>query len=107
MTVRANIGDICIIGEEFKGCNVGRGIVPIRVKEEINPIFLKHQFESYRMQQELKALAKGITLIQLNMEDLRAFMIIVPPIELQNQFEDVANQIDKLKFEMESSLKAL
>ena len=98
MTVRANIGDVCVIGEEFKGCNVGRGIVPIRVKEEINPIFLKYQFESYRIQHELKALSKGITLIQLNMEDLRQFMLIVPPIELQNQFADFVNQVDKLKF---------
>ena len=30
ITVRANIADTCIIGEKFKGCNVGRGIVPIR-----------------------------------------------------------------------------
>ena len=107
MTVRANIGDVCVIDEEFKGCNVGRGIVPIRVKEEINPIFLKYQFESYRIQHELKALSKGITLIQLNMEDLRQFMLIVPPIELQNQFADFVNQVDKLKFEMEKSLKEL
>ena len=107
MTVRANIGDVCVIDEEFKGCNVGRGIVPIRVKEEINPIFLKYQFESYRIQHELKALSKGITLIQLNMEDLRQFMLIVPPKELQNQFADFLKQVDKLKFEMEKSLKEL
>ena len=107
MTVRANIGDVCVIDEEFKGCNVGRGIVPIRVKEEINPIFLKYQFESYRIQHELKALSKGITLIQLNMEDLRQFMLIVPPKELQNKFADFVKQVDKLKFEMEKSLKEL
>ena len=107
MTVRANIGDVCVINEEFKGCNVGRGIVPIRVKDEVNTVFLKQQFESYRIQQELKALAKGIALIQLNMEDLREFMIIVPPIELQNQFAEFVNQVDKLKFEMEKSLKDL
>lgn len=107
MTVRANIGDVCVINEEFKGCNVGRGIVPIRVKDEVNTVFLKQQFESYRIQQELKALVKGITLIQLNMEDLREFMIIVPPIELQNQFAEFVNQVDKLKFEMEKSLKEL
>lgn len=33
ITVRANIADTCIIGEKFKGCNVGRGIVPIRTQE--------------------------------------------------------------------------
>lgn len=107
MTVRANIGDVCVINEEFRGCNVGRGIVPIRVKEEVNPIFLQHQFKSHRIQQELKSLAKGITLIQLNMEDLREFMIIVPPREMQNKFVDFIKQVDKLKEDMEKSLKEL
>lgn len=35
ITVRANIADTCIVGKEFKGCNVGRGIVPIRTQENI------------------------------------------------------------------------
>lgn len=39
ITVRANIADTCIIGEKFKGCNVGRGIVPIRTQE--NTILLE------------------------------------------------------------------
>ena len=34
-------------------------------------------------------------------------MIPIPPIELQNQFVDFVKQVDKLKFKMEESLKAL
>lgn len=33
--------------------------------------------------------------------------VVVPPIELQNQFSDFVTQVDKLKFEMERSLKEL
>ena len=33
--------------------------------------------------------------------------VFIPPIELQNQFADFVNQVDKLKFEMEESLKEL
>ncbi|WP_415276427.1 restriction endonuclease subunit S [Clostridium perfringens] len=33
--------------------------------------------------------------------------VVIPPIELQNQFADFAKQVDKLKFEMEKSLKEL
>ena len=47
ITVRANIADTCIVGEEFKGCNVGRGIVPIRTKEDIIILeFLKYDVET-------------------------------------------------------------
>ena len=41
------------------------------------------------------------------MNDFRNFEVPIPPIELQNQFVDFVKQVDKLKFEMEKSLKEL
>ena len=100
ITVRANIGDTCVIGSEFKGCNVGRGIVPIRTNERLITLeFLKNQFDTVEMNRYVKSLAKGITLIQLNMEDLRKINLIVPPLELQNEYTAFVQQIDKSKFE--------
>lgn len=100
ITVRANIGDTCIVGKEFEGCNVGRGIVPLRTDETVITLeFLKNLLDSVEMKRIVKSLAKGITLIQLNMEDLRKLNIIVPPLELQQQFADFVQQIDKSKFE--------
>ena len=84
ITVRANIADTCIVGKEFKGCNVGRGIVPIRTQENIMVLeFLKYLMDSKHLNDDIKSKAKGITLIQLNMEDLREVELIVPPIEQQ------------------------
>ncbi len=98
ITVRANIADTCVVGEEFAGCNVGRGIVPIRTKEdEIILEFLKHQMDSKHLNDNIKALAKGITLIQLNMEDLREIKLIVPPIDEQIKYVDFVKQVDKSK----------
>ena len=99
ITVRANIADTCIVGEEFAGCNVGRGIVPIRTNEdEMILEFLKHQIDSKHLNDNIKALAKGITLIQLNMEDLREISLIVPPLEQQKAYVEFAKQVDKSKF---------
>ena len=106
ITVRANIADTYIIGGEFAGCNVGRGIVPIRTNEEIMILeFLKHQIDSKHLNNEIKKLAKGIALIQLNMEDLRAVRLIVPPLKLQKQFVEFAKQLDKSKFVVQQSLE--
>ena len=100
ITVRANIADTYIIGKEFAGCNVGRGIVPIRTKEtEMILEFLKYQIDSKHLNDNIKALAKGITLIQLNMEDLREIMLIVPPVEKQKSFIEFVKQTDKSKFD--------
>ena len=99
ITVRANIADTYIVGAEFSGCNVGRGIVPIRTKEDEMVLeFLKHQIDSKHLNDNIKKLAKGITLIQLNMEDLREVTLIVPPIEKQKIFIEFAKQIDNSKF---------
>lgn len=44
---------------------------------------------------------------KVNKEQLKGFNMPIPPIKLQNQFSDFVNQVDKLKFEMENSLKEL
>ena len=108
ITVRANIADTCIVGEEFTGCNVGRGIVPIRTREdEMILEFLKYQIDSKHLNDNIKALAKGITLLQLNMEDLREVTLIVPPIEKQKSFVEFAKQTDKSKVIIQQSLDTL
>ena len=100
ITVRANIAETCIVGEEFKGCNVGRGIVPIRTKEDIMVLeFLKYILDSKHINDVIKRKAKGITLIQLNMQDLREIELIIPPIEKQKAYVQFAKQVDKSKFE--------
>ena len=105
ITVRANIADTCVVGEEFAGCNVGRGIVPIRTKEdEISLEFLKHQIDSKHLNDNIKAMAKGITLIQLNMEDLREIKLIVPPMDEQIAYVDFVKQADKSKAAVQKSL---
>lgn len=105
ITVRANIADTCIVGEEFKGCNVGRGIVPIRTKEDIMVLeFLKYLIDSKHLNDDIKSKAKGITLIQLNMEDLREVELIIPPVERQKSFVEFAKQVDKSKVVVQKAL---
>ena len=56
----------------------------------------------------LKGMAKGaVNQANINAQELKGIKIQVPPIELQNQFSDFVKQVDKLKFEMEKSLKEL
>ena len=95
------------------GCNVGRGIVPIRTQEDIMRLeFLKCLIDNKHLNDILKSKAKGITLIQLNMEDLRNVELIIPPIDLQIDYLKYSRLIDKsrllnicLKSLVESVLK--
>ena len=43
----------------------------------------------------------------MSLATIKKLNIFVPSLELQNQFADFVKQVDKLKFEMEKSLKEL
>ena len=43
----------------------------------------------------------------MSLATIKKLNVLIPPIELQNQFSDFVKQTDKLKFEMENSLKEL
>ncbi|GAE01175.1 hypothetical protein CBO05C_0865 [Clostridium botulinum B str. Osaka05] len=49
----------------------------------------------------------GATMLHLTKSEMEKSEIILPPMKLQNQFADFVKRIDKLKFEMEKSLKEL
>ncbi|MGU8129125.1 restriction endonuclease subunit S [Clostridium perfringens] len=78
-------------------------------KEHINHIFISNLFEFNNIQDNIyKKCVNGSTnQIELSVSKLGEYLIIVPPIELQNQFADFVKQVDKLKFELEKSLKEL
>ena len=67
--------------------------------------FLKGQMDFDSMSQHIQSLAKGVTLIQLNMEDLRVIEFIVPPIDLQNRYVSILQQTDKSKFELKQAIE--
>ena len=49
----------------------------------------------------------SVAINQISIPLLESVKVPLPPIELQNQFADFVKQVDKLKFEMENSLKKL
>ena len=49
----------------------------------------------------------GGAIKRLTLMRIKNIKVVMPPIELQNQFADFVKQVDKLKFEMEKSLKEL
>lgn len=50
---------------------------------------------------------RGANIQNLNQQILGELMIPIPPLELQKQYSEFVKEVDKLKFEMEESLKEL
>ncbi len=79
------------------------------ITDQINPLYFKYYFIQDKIQEKLYSdCVNGSTnQIELSKDKFQNFDIIVPPIELQNKFAKIVEQIDKQKFEFEMSLKKL
>lgn len=75
-------------------------------EKNINSIYLKHMLRE-KFIRDYNKIASGTTFAELKIFALKGLDILIPPIELQNQFADFVNQVDKLKSKMETSLKEL
>lgn len=106
LSVRGSVGQVSFASLELKGANVTRGVVPVWMnKTKMLNEFAIDLIETTGMQQQIKRLAKGATLIQLNLKDLRELKVICPPIELQKSFLERIATIEKQKQQAQASLE--
>ncbi|MGU8642142.1 restriction endonuclease subunit S [Clostridium perfringens] len=102
----ANTGDNAFVSEEYVGSYGGYDII-VKLNEKINYIFLNALLNSIYRETIIQPLTRRAGQPHLNSEQIQSLVIYNPPIELQNQFADFVKQVDKLKFELEKSLKEL
>ncbi|WP_333859573.1 restriction endonuclease subunit S [Clostridium sp.] len=76
--------------------------------QKANGVFIATYMNTKYIKSKLFNMAKNIVgMVNINAEEFKKIDIYIPPIELQNQFTDFINQVDKLKFKMKKSLKEL
>lgn len=106
----ASVARCCIVPSEIIPARVNQHVSIVRTKQDIIiPVFLCYQFTNDTYQRMLWNIATsgGATREAITKQQVENLEVIVPPIELQNKFADFVKQVDKLKFEMENSLKEL
>ena len=102
------IGRVAIWDGSIQGCLHQNHLIKARFSEQINSVYALHYFMSQRgRQQIIKKSVSTSGLNTLSISKIQDLQIPLPPIELQNQFAEFVKQVDKLKFEMEKSLKEL
>ena len=74
-------------------------LVPLQpVNTKINREYLAFMLRNDEFVNMINEKVAGAKMPRVSMNDFRKFDVPVPPIELQNQFADFVNQVDKLKF---------
>ena len=101
-STRAPIGKVAIVGKEMC-CN--QGFKNFICSEKLNKVFLYYTLKYKK--DHLCSLGTGTTFKELSKKTVESLKIAVPPIDLQERFEDIYNQADKSEFELRKSIDAI
>jgi type I restriction enzyme S subunit len=86
LCVRGSTGEVSVASDDLAGCNVTRGIAPIRFDpERVLPEFAFFQFRSHFVRAQIAAKTCGAALMQINIKDLRELAFVVPPMAEQRK----------------------
>jgi type I restriction enzyme S subunit len=87
ISITADLGRTAVVTEQLNGSFINQHLALIRLKkEDINPLYLAWYFampfgRSVVLRKNRNAVKAG-----LNFDDIKAFDIVVPPLDIQNHF---------------------
>lgn len=83
-------------------------IIRVRTNNKVLPEYLSAVLNSKYGKDVLYGMCKAIVgQANINAQELQDIKIFIPPVELQKQYVEFIKQVDKLKFEIQESLKEL
>lgn len=97
-------GKIYLMPQIDMPASLGRNAFMFRYDDRINVKFLYHLLTSEYGQREIQQYVRGAVTKTITKNDVRAVLIMVPPIELQNEFEAFVKQVDKSKVVVQKAL---
>ena len=97
-------GKIYLMPQIDMPASLGRNAFMFRYDERINVKFLFHLLTSDYGQREIQQYVRGAVTKTITKNDARSVLIIVPPIELQNEFEQFVKQVNKSKVTVQKAL---
>ena len=106
----ASVARCCTVPDKYIPARVNQHVAIIRCNDNlILPKFLEYQLTNENYQRLLWDIATsgGATREAITKQQIENLELIVPELEVQNKFADFVKQVDKLKFELEKSLKEL
>ncbi len=105
----ASIARCCIVPADILPARVNQHVSIIRLAEKVNPIFICHQLTSHAYQEELLAMgtANGATREALTKGQIEALEVVIPHTDIQQQFAEKIEAIEKQKGLIKQTLKGL
>ena len=106
----ASVARSCIVPKHILPARVNQHVAIIRcVTSMLNPVFANNMFLNHSFKGQLLDIGEtgGATRQAITKQQLETLSVILPPIELQNQFAAFVEQTDKSKLAIQKSLEKL
>lgn len=101
----ASVARCCMVPFNVLPARVNQHVCIIRCKELVSPIFLNYLLIENNYQELLWNIAgSGATREAITKQQVENLQIIMPPIELQNEFASFVEQVDKSKVAVQKAL---
>lgn len=104
--VRGTTGVVSFAGNDLRGGNVSRGIVPLRFNSLVDAHYMYHLFNSDYVRTQIGDKTRGAALQQINVGDLKKISIPVPPITEQKRIASILDRFDTLANDLSQGLPA-
>ena len=106
--VGVNLGMAGVIPKKYDGANLTENAVKLVPKQDkLTGMFISYYINSPGIQEYVNERKMSVGVPKLAIFRIESMPVIIPPLELQNEFAKFVQQVDKLKFEMEKSLHEL
>lgn len=101
-----NTGDNAVVNAEYESAYAAYDII-IRMNNLFHPIFINGLLNSVYKEAVISPLTRRAGQPHLNTTQINNFPIYLPPIELQNKFASIVEQVEKTKQKMRTSLEEM
>ncbi|RGS47720.1 restriction endonuclease subunit S [Holdemanella biformis] len=98
-----NAGDTCVVTDEYIGQYAGYDMILV-LSSDLHPVFFNTLINTEYMDKVVKPLTRRAAQPHLNSEQTQRLPIIEVPFELQEQFADFVQQVDKSRFDIKKSI---
>ncbi|MBI6087864.1 restriction endonuclease subunit S [Clostridium perfringens] len=96
--VGASIGRAAQFNLDIKA-NINQAVALVRIKKGlVNDKYMLEYLNSPKALQMYKSMQVSVARANLSLQNINDLEILLPPMELQNQFANFVKQVDKLKF---------
>lgn len=100
-------GVACVATAKYAGYNAVDIIIAHPCMEKVNPVFLAMFTNMPHGMNQIRAKTGGAAQQHYNVGGYKALKLILPPLDLQNEFAAFVSQVDKSKLSIQASLDQL